>query len=225
MQAPNTEALVQRVDAVLLKQGDLRFRAESQALLERGSAGAFRAAGLSLLLDIYGTNHHHYRDFERLTDGEHGHRVDQYAHAVSILKVVREEILAGWLEGTRGLIAAEVFSDFLEMAQHLWDEGYKDAAAVIAGSSLEAHLKRLCETHGIDLEVTNAKGELVAKKADTLNADLVKTNVYDKTEQKQVTAWLGVRNDAAHGHYAKVINEVVGAMIHGIRMFIGRYPA
>ncbi len=117
------------------------------------------------------------------------------------------------------------FSDFLEMAQHLSNEGYKDAAAVIAGSSLEAHLKRLCEANSVELEATNSKGELVARKADVLNADLVKTAIYDKTEQKQVTAWLGVRNDAAHGDYERVIKEVVGAMIHGIRMFIGRYPA
>jgi hypothetical protein len=130
---------------------------------------------------------------------------EPHPHAGAIIAAVKEEILGGWLSSTRGLIAGEVFSDFLEMAQHLWDEGYKDAAAVIAGSSLEGHLKRLCESPGIDLQWKNSKGDLVPKKADALNAELTKAGVYDKTEQKQVTAWLAVLNHAAHGEYDKVI--------------------
>jgi hypothetical protein len=214
------DALIGRVDGVLQKHSQMRRGGGDW--IEHGSAGLFRSAGLSLLLDIYGTDHHHYADFLQLTSR---HEIDEYEQAKSIILIAKEEILSGWLERTTGLIAAGVFSDFLEMAQHLWDEGYKDAAAVIAGSSLEAHLKRMSEGHGIDLEFKNSKGDLVPKKADSLNSELAKAQAYDKTEQKQVTAWLGVRNDAAHGDYGKVISEVVGAMIHGIRMFIGRHPA
>ncbi len=38
------------------------------------------------------------------------------------------------------------------MAEHLLDEGYKDAATVIAGSSLEPHLRQLCQKSGIPTE-------------------------------------------------------------------------
>ena len=218
----STSTLLQRIDAVLTKHSALQFHAGGPGLT-RDSAGAFRASGLTLLKELFGPAHHHYVDFDKVT--RQYPTSHDYQQAKAIIQIVREEVEAGWLANTRGLIAGEVFADFLEMAQHLWDEGYKDAAAVIAGSSLEAHLKRLCGVNGIDVEVTNAKGDLVVKKADTLNADLVKADIYNKTEQKQVTAWLGVRNDAAHGDYSKVISDVVGAMIHGIRMFIGRYPA
>jgi hypothetical protein len=214
------DALVARTDAVLQKFHQLSY--DKIGSVESGSAGTFRAAGLSLLRDLYGITHHHYVDFENLTRIR---GIESYRQSKAIIEVVKEEILAGWLTSTRGLIAASVFSDFLEMAQHLWEEHYKDAAAVIAGSSLEAHLKRLCEANGIDIEAKNSKGDLVPKKADALNADLARVDVYDKTEQKQVTAWLGVRNNAAHGEYTKVVHEAVGAMIHGIRMFIGRHPA
>lgn len=62
-----------------------------------------------------------------------------------ILQGLRSDVAAGYLRSQRELIHAELFADFLEMSQHLLNEGYKDAAAVIAGSSLEAHLRQLCE--------------------------------------------------------------------------------
>lgn len=40
-------------------------------------------------------------------------------------------------------------SEFLDMSQHLNEAGYKDAAAVIAGSTLESHLKELAVKNGI----------------------------------------------------------------------------
>jgi hypothetical protein len=90
-----------------------------------------------------------------------------------------------------------------------------ERASPIAGSSLEAHLRRLATASGIPLEATNPKGDAVPKKAETLNAELAKAGVHDKNQQKQVTAWLGIRNDAAHGHYDRVRTDVVELMIQG----------
>ncbi len=114
-----------------------------------------------------------------------------------------------------------MFGDFLEMADHLLSGGFKDAAAVIAGSTLEGHLRQLAEKVGIPS--TDAEGHPM--KADRLNADLVKDGAYEKTDQKAITAWLGLRNDAAHGDYEKYEAGQVGPMIAGIRDFIRRKPA
>ena len=38
------------------------------------------------------------------------------------------------------------------MAEYLLHEGYKDSAAVIAGSTLESHLRALCNKNGIDIK-------------------------------------------------------------------------
>jgi hypothetical protein len=46
-----------------------------------------------------------------------------------------------------------------------------------------------------------------------------------KTEAKDVTAWLGRRNDAAHGHHDLFTDEQVSLMIEGVRGFISRHPA
>ena len=54
---------------------------------------------------------------------------------VSVARALRAENSYGSLEE----LLPVVFGDFLEMAQHLVDNGYKDAAAVVAGSTLEVH--------------------------------------------------------------------------------------
>ena len=100
------------------------------------------------------------------------------------------------------------------------NEGYKDPAAVIIGSTLETHLRELCKSNGIDTEIKKNDGKNVAKKAEVMNADLVKKEVYSKMYQKQVTAWLDLRNNAAHGKYDEYKKEDVSLMLQGVRQFI-----
>ena len=83
----------------------------------------------------------------------------------SIAKALRDDIKAGCLKSFAELIHGELFGDFLEMAKHLLDEGYKDAAAVIAGSTLEGHLRQLCGLYGVS--TTTATGALAAPKKQT----------------------------------------------------------
>ena len=141
-----------------------------------------------------------------------------------VLHSLRADTSMGYLESQRELLHGELFGDFLEMAQHLLDEGYKDAAAVIAGSSLEAHLRQLCLKSGILIEVKSTSG-ITPKKADRLNADLAGKEVYSRLDQKNVTAWLDLRNKAAHGKYDEYSAPQVGLLISGIRDFLSRHPA
>jgi hypothetical protein len=122
---------------------------------------------------------------------------------------------------TRGLISSEVFADFLEMAEHLLEENYKDAAAVMIGSTLEEHLRQLAATNNVDVEELNRQDRMVPRKADVINADLAKA-VYGKLDQKNITAWLDLRNKAAHGRYAEYNKELVQGMLNGVREFMGR---
>ena len=154
----------------------------------------------------------------------HGGDYTSYKTVISILEALRETIAADYLDTAAELIHASVFADFLEMAQHLLDEGYKDASAVIAGSSLEAHLRQLCPKHGIDTTITTSSG-LKPKNADRMNADLTKAKVYAELDQKNVIAWLDLRNKAAHGKYDKYNSDQVGLLISGVRDFITRNAA
>lgn len=141
-----------------------------------------------------------------------------------IAKALREDVANGYLQNLRELAHGDLFADFLEMAEHLLESGYKDAAAVISGSALGAHLRQVADKHGVPVTVA-IKGVDVPKKTDRLNGDLASVPVYGKLEQKSVTAWLGLRNDAAHGNYGAYTNEQVRLHIEGIRDFIVRHPA
>jgi len=134
-----------------------------------------------------------------------------------VLRALRADYDAGRLQTFQELIHADLFSDFLELAEYLLQEGYKDPAAVIAGGVLEEHLRKLSGKHGITVP---AKPKL-----DIMNSELAKAGVYNKNDQKQVTAWAGLRNDAAHGNYKNYGDSEVKLMLAGIRDFISRIPA
>jgi len=119
------------------------------------------------------------------------------------------------------MIHGDLFGDMLEGASYLRTEGWKDPAAVIAGSVLEEHLRQLCAKYGVAVN----KEDGTPRKADALNADLAKAGAYETLDQKNVTAWLDLRNKAAHGEYGGYTTEQAALLIDNIRNFITRCPA
>ncbi|MDX2042805.1 MAG: hypothetical protein SF097_16420 [Acidobacteriota bacterium] len=146
---------------------------------------------------------------------------DSLVRSAYILKALRNDYAEGYLRSVSELIHADIFSDFLEMADHLVEQGYKDPAAVITGSVLEEHLRKLCDKNTI----TALQPDGRPKKAETMNAELAGANVYSKLDQKNVTAWLDLRNKAAHGKYSEYTKEQVALLIQSVRDFITRNPA
>jgi hypothetical protein len=146
-------------------------------------------------------------------------------YVLGVLSSLLLDVNSGYLKSYSELLHGELFGNFLEMADHLLEEGYKDAAAVITGSTLEEHLRQFCKKNIIDIEITNATGNIIPKKADKMNSDLASANVYNKLDQKSVTAWLDLRNKAAHGKYNDYTKDQVQMMISGIRDFITRNSA
>lgn len=218
-------ALLQQLDEILAEFERLRVRSkyddisdlpedEIVRFVARARAAIHRIGGPSSTYVLQSEEIMREREFV----GAKGKRM------AGVLASLRADINSGYLRSVSELIHGELFGDFLEMAQHLVDEGYKDAAAVIAGSALEAHIRQLSQKAGIALETSDSSG-IRPKKADTLNAELAKSSVYSKLDQKNVTSWLALRNDAAHGHYDRYEETQVKLLIAGIRDFISRNPA
>ena len=142
------------------------------------------------------------------------------AQQIGVAKALLFDIQNDYLKNLEETIHGDLFGDFLEMATHLIENGYKDAAAVMAGTTLEVHIRKLCDKHG--LATTSGHKP---KKAEALNAELAKEGVYTKLDQKNVTAWLGLRNNAAHGNYSEYTKEQVSLLIDNVKNFITRHPA
>jgi hypothetical protein len=141
------------------------------------------------------------------------------------LRALRADYVQDRLKTFQELVRSDIFSDFLSMAEYLLnDEKLKDPAAVMAGGVLEEHIRQLCNKHGITTTFTDAKGDVRPKKLDVMNADLAKAGAYGANDQKQVTAWAGIRNSAAHAKPHEYTHEQVVSMVQGIRSFLSRNP-
>lgn len=142
-----------------------------------------------------------------------------------MLNALRKEYENGYFTDVSELVRAETFTDFLDQAEYLMSEGYKDSAAVIMGGVLEQHIKSLCIKNLISMSTLKPNGETRLLKLHELNAELAKANVYNKAYQKSITSFLAVRNAAAHGKWDEYTAEQVKQTLGGVTAFIASNPA
>lgn len=182
----------------------------------------WQSQSLTLLRVVYGESHSFSTNFVTDTDKKNHPFTgsDAVRAGQGILKAAREDFANGYTWTLKERVHADLFDDYLEMAESLVKDGYKDASAVIAGSTLEEHLRSLSRKNQI---ATDDSGK--PKRAATLNIVLYEQSVYNNVERGQVEAWLAIRNDAAHGKYANYTKEQVEQLINGIRGFFVRHPA
>lgn len=182
------------------------------------------ARGGQLISRLYGSESHYFQMFQSATKTNSFSRMhsNHYRHisdVVGILKGVKHDISSGLINNLRGLIQAEIFSDFLEMSEHMLDEGYKDAAAVILGAVLEDSLRKIAKAKGVS--VLSKKGKPLT--IDPLNVAVAKSKVYGSLVQKQITSWANLRNDAAHGRYSGYDSDQVKQMHVFVKKFCVDY--
>ena len=139
------------------------------------------------------------------------------SYLVGTLKALRADYQAGFIAKIESMIQGDLFADFLEMAKYLLDNKYKNPAAVIIGAVLEEQLRIMCGTNNIPVTRNNKY-----VKADTMNTELAKVTVTSKLDQKSITAWLDLRNKAAHGRFNEYTVDQVKLMYQGVQDFIIR---
>ena len=189
--------------------------------------GQWLTSSLNFLSRVIGSDSDYYREFEaqarRAKDSRTVHPATERCQG--ILLAAKEDIIGGFLFDRELLISADIFDDFLEQAEHLLENKYKDAAAVLIGSILESSLRKMCERHGVD--VTDKTGAVITDTATIapLNDALYKCEVYSKLVHKQIIVWADVRNNAAHGHYDRYTQPDVEDMDKWVRSFVTEHLA
>jgi len=214
------EEVLRRIDELieLANRAMQNRNSNFQSYVSTEVAFEYRSAVLSFLLNTFGKEHPFYKEFESNGKGTSTHYIEM---GRGILKAAKSEIEGGWIFTVKNLISAEIFSDFLEMAEYLLSENYKDSAAVMIGSVLEEHLRNLCNKNNINVVMIKG-GKTVPKKADLLNSELAAVSVYNKLDQKSVTSWLDLRNKAAHGKYEEYTKDQVSIMYSSVTDFMAR---
>jgi hypothetical protein len=117
----------------------------------------FRTQSLSFIMSLNGTARPNYSEFE-LASRFNG--MSNVRNSMELLEGIKHDIENDYyLLSIKGLVSAEIFSDYLEMAEYLLSENYDTPAAVIAGSTLEEHLRKLCQNSGVAIDRTDNKGK------------------------------------------------------------------
>ncbi|WP_025653070.1 MULTISPECIES: DUF4145 domain-containing protein [Psychrobacter] len=164
----------------------------------------------NLLVSTCGKDSQHYEEFikaEKLRSYET--QWDAFKRMKSVFIAAMDDYKNGYLTSLKNLIQADVFDSELEQAQELLSSGYKLAAAVIAGVVLETTLRDICYQNALTIG-----------KLDKMNSDLVKAGVYNKLQQKRITALADIRNSAAHGKPEEFTDSDVAIMISDIEQFL-----
>jgi len=139
-------------------------------------------------------------------------------HAVAglaILQAAKDEIEGGYLKKTRTLAFAEIFDNFLEMADHLVQAGYKDPAASLIGAVLENGLRILAEENVITVRI----GDDIA----SLNKKLADQEVYSRIVQGEIQTQKRIRDGADHGQFEEYDLEQVRRMREFVSGFLAEY--
>lgn len=137
------------------------------------------ARGGQLITKLYGADSHFFSTFQAAVripsfNSMHSNHYRHVSDVAGILKAVESDLESGMLSNFKSLAQAEVFADFLDMAEHLLNEGYKDASAVLLGAVLEDSLRKIADAAGV--AVIGPKGKPLT--LDPLNAAVCKQGVY-----------------------------------------------
>ena len=180
--------------------------------LDSAAFTGWQAQSLAFLRSLLGDDHVYVERFRSNVDQGFQGSVEA---GKGILAAVREDVALGYLLRVKALVAAEVFSDFVEMGEHLLDAGYKDPAASLAGAVLENGLRQIATEHGIKLK---AKEDL-----SSLNSKCAQAGLYNRLTQKKLQVWTDVRNHADHGEFDQYTESDVRAMLAGVTDFLGTH--
>jgi hypothetical protein len=206
------DELIAKADAVLATHTPNPPNVIGFPTLDSGAFTEWQTQSLAFLVNLLGNDHVYVASFrDEVTQGFTG----TVKSGKGILTAVREDVAGGYLTRLKTLVAAEVFSNFVEMGEHLLDAGYKDPAASLAGAVLEDGLRQIAAEQGIKLKAKEDIG--------SLNSKLAQVGTYSRLTQKKVQVWNDVRNHADHGEFDEYSASDVKDMLAGVTDFLDTY--
>ena len=145
------EQVLEQIDTLLAEYDRARHASPHNDLsggLGEDELWAIKIRMLAAIHRIAPGDNQYTRATRDLPEGVNGYAGYAVITLTGVLRGLRADVEGGYMQTLEQLVHAALFSDFLEMADELCRSGYKDAAAVIAGSTLEEHLRKHAQQHG-----------------------------------------------------------------------------
>ena len=208
-----TNRILERLDSLIsMSERVLVVSVADRRFVDTGLVQQWRTSSLAFLNATLGSDNVHYREFEERCKWSQRHEAER---GLAILRAAREDIAGGYLQKVETLVSASVFNDYLEMAEHLLDNGYKDPAASLIGAVLEDGLRRMCVTNTLPVK----SGDNIS----SLNQKLADNEVYNRLQQREIEVWNKLRDCADHGRFDQYESDNVKDMLAGVQKFLSNY--
>lgn len=170
-----------------------------------------------LILNIFGEVDIFYINFKNIINREDENDLSFntiFETIVEILKELKISLELGFLVNLEETIISDLFSDFLEMANHFLENDQKDPAALLIGSVLESSLKKIANKHKVTItdndDISIVSNKLFAKK------------VFNQIVQKQIKVWTDIRNCASHSRFQEYDLNQVRLMLEGVKNLLAQ---
>ena len=186
------------------------FKGLSRNVLYKQLFQDLRTGSLELLEELYSKDHHVYRDVEKLPADK-----ASFKHIDAITSELRSALAE--LEEYEQPPVVNVNPFGASVAEAL-RKGNKALAVMMVSSALEERLEQLCDAQGIKFP-----GAAARVGPEQRNMALLRQGLYNRVKQKQVSAWISLRNSAAHG--LDLVLADVERMLAGVLDFLQEFPA
>jgi hypothetical protein len=162
---------------------------------------------------LFGTDNLYFKTLSELPSYFNSdHVYTDLQQGLGVLRGAQGEIQFGPLPRVEALISAEIFSDFLEMAEHLLENGYFAVVPALVGAVLEDGLRRMARTHNVSVRTNdNIAG---------LNSKLFDAKAINALARSKIELWNKIRNNADHGDFEANSEQDVRQMMEGVREFL-----
>ena len=200
--------LIAKADAISKARTSEDFRGRSIYYVSKAEVTGWCTSVLSLLQITFKESGSHFQNFQSEYKKFSGYE-SEFESLTAILVAAKEDFEGGYLFNLTDLAKAEVLDDVLGQAKLFLRSGFKDVACVVIGVALETTLKEISLRHNLSIA-----------SLEDMNTALRKKDVYNLTKQKQLTAWIDLRNKGAHGSWTAYSAVDVSDMLTGVERFI-----
>ena len=205
------ERLAQLSDrAKSLVEGRYLSEVSRQEFVDAAEFREWRVGCIAFLHEALGPDSPYSKEFEFNCDSPF---LSAVARGMAVLRAAREYIDFGPVARVEELVAAEIFSDLLGMAQRHLREGHPAAAVTVAAAVLEDVMRRSARHRKIAIREN-------VDDLSLLNSKLTEAGVYPAATSKKIEEWAALRATAEAGATPADGSSAVARMISGVHDFV-----
>ena len=201
-----------RLSELGLKLLETRYKSDlsHQEFVDAGVFREWRVGCVAFLREALGEDSPYTKEFEFNCDSPY---LSAVARGEAVLRAAREYIDFGPVARVEELVAAEVFTDLLGIAERLLREQRVSAGVALACAVLEDVMRRSARHRKIAIREN-------VDDLSTLNTKMSAAGVYGAAVQQRIEEWATMRKYAERGKLSAEMHTGANMLLRGVREFV-----